>query len=84
VEVHEMTMTDGVMKMRKLESGLEIKPGESVELKPGGYHIMFTGLREGLKQGQGLEGTLVFKNAGAVKIEYRVAPIGATSGDMLH
>ena len=52
VEVHEMSMTDGVMRMRKLENGLEIKPGQTVELKPGGYHIMFMGLREGLKQGQ--------------------------------
>jgi copper(I)-binding protein len=81
VEVHEMSMTDGVMKMRKLEKGLEIKPGQTVELKPGGYHIMFLGLREGLKQGQPVKGTLVFEKAGTVEVEYRVAPIGAQSGD---
>src|SRR5262249_33727070 len=52
VEVHAMSMTDGVMKMRKLETGLEIKPGQTVELKPGGYHLMFTGLRQALQQGQ--------------------------------
>jgi periplasmic copper chaperone A len=80
VEVHEMTMTDGVMKMRKLENGLEIKPGQSVELKPGGYHLMFTGLREALKQGQTIKGTLVFEKAGSVDIEYHVAPIAAKSG----
>ena len=81
VEVHEMSMTDGIMKMRKLENGLEIKPGQTVELKPGGYHIMFTGLREGLKQGQPVKGTLRFEKAGTVEVEYRVAPIGAQSGD---
>lgn len=81
VEVHEMSMTDGVMKMRKLDRGLEIKPGQSVELKPGGYHIMFMGLREGLKPGQPIKGTLQFEKAGVVEVEYRVAPIGAPSGD---
>jgi copper(I)-binding protein len=80
VEVHEMSMTDGVMKMRKLEKGLEIKPGQTVELKPGGYHIMFMGLREGLKQGQPIKGTLVFEKAGSVEVEYLVEPIGAQSG----
>jgi periplasmic copper chaperone A len=79
VEVHEMTMSNGVMKMRKLD-GLEIKPGQSVELKPGGYHLMFTGLREGLKDKQTLKGTLVFEKAGSVEVEYLVAPIGAQSG----
>ncbi len=34
-EVHEMAVTDGVMRMRELAKGLEIKPGETVELKPG-------------------------------------------------
>jgi copper(I)-binding protein len=81
VEVHEMSMTDGVMKMRKLDKGLEIKPGETVELKPGGFHIMFTGLKSGLKQGETLKGTLQFEKAGSVEVEYRVAPIGAQSGD---
>lgn len=81
VEVHEMSLTDGIMKMRKLDKGLEIAPGQTVELKPGGYHIMFTGLREGLKQGPPVKGTLVFEKAGTVEIEYRVAPIGAQSGN---
>jgi hypothetical protein len=80
VEVHEMSMTDGVMKMRKLEKGLEIKPGQTVELKPGSYHLMFTGLREGLKQGQPVKGTLQFEKAGSIEVEYRVEPIGAQSG----
>ena len=81
VEVHEMSMTDGVMKMRKLERGLEIKPGQTVELKPGGYHLMFTGLRQALQQGRLVKGTLQFEKAGSVEVEYRVEPIGARSGE---
>jgi periplasmic copper chaperone A len=81
VEVHQMSMTDGVMKMRKLEMGLEIKPGQTVELKPGGYHLMFTGLRQALQQGQPVKGTLQFEKAGSVEVEYRVAPTGARSGE---
>lgn len=79
-EVHEMTMTDGVMKMRKLDAGLEIKPGQSVDLAPGGNHVMFTGLREGLKDGQTIKGTLMFEKAGTLEVEFRVAPVGAASG----
>ncbi|NJO22067.1 MAG: DUF1775 domain-containing protein [Sphingomonadales bacterium] len=79
-EVHEMAMTGDVMKMRRLSDGLEIKPGTSVELKPGGNHLMFTGLRGALKAGQPVKGTLVFQKAGTVEVEFRVAPIGAQSG----
>ena len=84
VQVHEMTMHDGIMRMRMLENGLEIDPGKSVELKPGGYHLMFTGLREGLKEKQTVKGTLLFEKAGPVEVEYRVAPIGAQSVDQMH
>src|SRR5258706_6716319 len=85
VEVHEMTMTDSTMKMRKLEKGMEIKPGQTVELKPGGSHLMFIGLTESLKQGKPLKGSLVFEKAGTLEIEFAVAPIGAKSaGPMQH
>lgn len=77
VEVHEMTMDNNIMKMRRLDKGLEIKPGQTVELKPGGYHIMFTGLTGGLQAGQTVKGTLVFEKAGTVDVEYTVAPVGA-------
>jgi copper(I)-binding protein len=59
---------------------LEIKPGKSVELKPGSYHLMFMGLSAGPKAGQTVKGTLVFQKAGTVEVEFRVAPIGAQSG----
>src|SRR5436305_11182457 len=38
VEVHEMAMNDGVMKMRPVEGGLTIDPGKTVKLAPSGYH----------------------------------------------
>jgi copper(I)-binding protein len=81
VEVHEMIMDDGVMKMRRLDKGLEIGAGKTVELKPGGYHLMFTGLREGLKEKQTIRGTLLFEKAGSIEVEYSVALIGAQSGN---
>jgi copper(I)-binding protein len=65
------------MTMRQLEKGLEIPPGKTVELAPGGLHLMLTGLREGLKQGQSVKGSLQFEKAGSVDVEFRIAPIGA-------
>ena len=55
-----MAMTDGVVRMRRLEQGLEIGAGQSVELKPGGHHLMFMGLGQPLEQGRTLAGTLIF------------------------
>ncbi len=76
-EVHEMATANGVMTMRELARGLEIGPGQTVELKPGGFHVMFMDLREPVREGRPIKGTLVFEKAGTVEIEYRVAPIGA-------
>ena len=84
METHEMKEEGGVMKMRHLPSGLEIKPGETVELKPGGYHLMFMDLRQGLKNGQTIKGILKFEKAGSVEVEYRVGAIGARSGGGEH
>jgi len=75
-DIHEMTMVNGVMQMRPLKDGLELKPGETVELKPGGEHVMMTGLKQPLKMGQHIKGTLTFETAGKVDIEYDVQGIG--------
>jgi periplasmic copper chaperone A len=74
VEVHQMTMDDNVMKMRELKGGLEIKPGETVELKPGSYHLMLMGLSGPFKEGEAIDGTLVFEKAGKVDLEFKVEP----------
>jgi periplasmic copper chaperone A len=76
-EVHEMAMNNGVMTMRELAKGLEIAPGQTVELRPGGFHLMFMDLREPVREGRTIKGTLVFEKAGTVDVEYHVAPIGA-------
>ena len=76
-EIHAMATTDGVMKMRYLDKGLEIKPGETVELKPGGLHIMMTGLNAPVKQGDEIKGTLVFEKAGTLDVEFTTLGVGA-------
>ena len=77
-EIHEMSMDGGVMKMRMLPKGIEIKPGQTVELKPGGYHLMFVGVTAPLEQGKRVKGTLEFEKAGKVEVEYAVEAIGAS------
>lgn len=79
-EVHEMKMEGTVMKMRALEKGLEIKPGETVELKPGGYHVMFIDLKAPLKEGETVKGELVFEKAGKVAVEYKIENRGSSGG----
>jgi len=76
-QIHSMIMDGGVMKMRPVEGGLEIKPGETVTLKPGGFHIMFLDLNHPLEQGQSVKATLKFDTAGSVDIELPIAAIGA-------
>jgi periplasmic copper chaperone A len=78
-QVHEMSMENGVMKMREITGGLEIKPGETVELKPQGFHIMFMGLKKPLVKGQSVKGTMKFEKAGTVDVEFSVEAIGASS-----
>src|SRR5262249_62177207 len=76
-EIHEMSMDNGVMKIRPLERGLEIKPGQTVEFKPGGYHVMFVGLKKPFEEGQNVKATLEFEKAGSVAIDFAVRAIGA-------
>ncbi|MCG7394881.1 DUF1775 domain-containing protein [Microvirga sp. ACRRW] len=76
VEVHEMKMENDIMRMKPVHGGLEIKPGASVELKPGGYHLMFMDLKAPLTEGQIVKGTLVFEKVGTVDVEYAVRGMG--------
>jgi hypothetical protein len=63
VEVHEMAMDGNVMKMRAVPS-LELPAGKTVELKPGGYHVMLMDLKQELKAGDSVPLTLVIEGAG--------------------
>jgi len=88
-QIHSMTMEGGVMKMRPVEGGLEIKPGESVTLTPGGNHMMFLTLKHPLEQGGTVKATLKFDHAGTIDVEYPVLAMGApapgasTEGSMM-
>ncbi len=75
-EIHEMAMDNGVMKMRPVAGGLEIKPGQTVELKPESFHLMFPGLKQQLDKGQRVKGTLQFEKAGKVDVEFAVEAMG--------
>ena len=75
--IHEMSMDGGVMKMRALPNGIEIKPGQTVELKPGGYHLMFVGLKAPLKAGESFPMKLKFEKAGEVTVDVKVEVPGA-------
>jgi periplasmic copper chaperone A len=77
VQVHEMSMNNGVMTMRQLEKGLVIEPGKTVKLAPGGYHLMLLDLKGALKQGDQLPITLEFEKAGKVSLSLDVQSIGA-------
>mgnify|MGYP003342752079 FL=1 len=78
-EIHEMKTENGVMTMRGIPGGLEIKPGQTVEFKPGGYHVMFMDLKTPLQQGRSVKGTLVFEKAGTVEVEYAVEAMGGSA-----
>jgi copper(I)-binding protein len=77
IEVHEMSMKDGVMTMRPLDKGLSIEPGKTVKLAPGGYHLMMLDLKTPLKQGDKVPVTLEFEKAGKVTLSLDVQGVGA-------
>jgi copper(I)-binding protein len=80
-EVHEMKMDGGVMRMRPVQGGLTINPGQTVELNPDTYHVMFVGLKKPLVAGDHVKASLTFEKAGAVTIEYEVLAMGAKPGN---
>ncbi|MEM8652520.1 MAG: copper chaperone PCu(A)C [Pseudomonadota bacterium] len=77
VDVHEMKVTDGVMKMRPLADGLIIPPGETVILKSGAEHLMFMKLKEPMTEGETRTVRLSFEKAGEVEVKF---PVGSLSG----
>ena len=77
VEIHEMKMDGNVMRMRELEKGLEVPPGATIALKPGGYHIMFMELKAPLAKDAKIPVTLVFEKAGSIDVMMNVQEMGA-------
>ena len=83
VELHSMQMDGDVMRMREVP-GIAVPAGQVVELKPGGLHLMFTGLKQPLKAGESFPLTLRFEKAGEVTVQVKVSaqpPTGAAAGE---
>ena len=78
-QIHSMSIDNGVMKMRPVEGGLEIPPGETITLKPSGLHLMLVDLKHALEPGKTVEATLRFEKAGTVKVDFPIAAIGASA-----
>ncbi|HWF97324.1 MAG TPA: copper chaperone PCu(A)C [Xanthobacteraceae bacterium] len=76
-EVHQMSMDNGVMSMRPVPGGLEIKPGQTVVLNPDSVHLMLMGLKQPLAQGEHMKATLNFAKAGKLDVEFVVESMGA-------
>ena len=79
VEIHSVSMTSGIMKMRKLSDGLAIKSKNLVDFKPGGYHLMFIDLKAPLKKEQSFNVTLKFEKTGEIDVLFLTSGIGGKS-----
>jgi hypothetical protein len=85
VEIHEMAMDNGVMKMRPLDKGVTVEPGKTVKFAPGGYHFMLEQLKAPLRQGDKVPVILEFEKAGKVAVSLDVQGVGAQApGDAGH
>ena len=78
-ELHVSRMDHGVMQMRPVPDGLPVTPGTPIRMVPGGYHLMLTGLKQPLKQGDHIPVTLTFEHAGPVTADAVVAGPGASA-----
>jgi hypothetical protein len=76
-QIHQMSMVDGVMKMRELTDGLSVPGKDSVTLDPDAYHLMFLDLKRPLREGERFSGTLTLEKAGSVDVTFEVEGIGA-------
>ncbi|MED5396370.1 MAG: copper chaperone PCu(A)C, partial [Pseudomonadota bacterium] len=83
VALHNHAMKLGVMKM-ETAGPVEIRPGSRVEFKPGGLHIMLSGLQSPLRKGELFKLRLIFENTGEVSVDVKVMSVGAKSADEGH
>ena len=88
VEIHEMAMEGTTMKMRALANGLVLPAGQTVELKPGGYHVMLMDLKQPLKEGETVTVSLVIEGKDGqretVEIKAPVRPLAAPAMQHQH
>jgi periplasmic copper chaperone A len=87
VEVHEMAMDGTVMKMRAIPA-LDLPAGKTVELKPGGYHVMLMDLKQQLKPGETVPLTLVVEGKDGkretIEVKAPVKPLAGPMDSMKH
>ena len=76
IQIHSMITEAGVMKMREIKS-LDIPANGKAELKPGGFHVMLIGLKDGLKEGEKFPLKLKFEKAGEVTVQFTAEKPGA-------
>ncbi|MDZ4690333.1 copper chaperone PCu(A)C [Terricaulis sp.] len=79
VELHEMSMDGGVMRMRAVEGGLAVAAGERVTLAPGGLHLMFYDAPQPFVVGESIPVTLTFANVGEVSATLTIRTPSAAS-----
>lgn len=85
LEIHSVSMDNNIMRMRHQKDGVEVPAGGTLELKPGGYHIMLIGLKAPLKAGEAVPATLEFARAGKVDVTFTVGSLsGKTAPSMNH
>jgi periplasmic copper chaperone A len=84
IQLHEMKIDNGVMIMRELHGGIAVPKGETVELKPGGYHVMFMNVKQPFKEGETVKATLTFEKAGSVDVEFVVGAPAGGAPEMSH
>lgn len=84
VELHTMRMDGNIMRMAKLENGIELPAGQSIELKPGGLHVMFLDLKAPLKEGESFPLRLKFEKAGEITVDVKIEGLGAAMPAQTH
>ncbi len=84
VMLHTTEMSGGIARMSHVEA-IDIAPGETVSLAPGGHHIMFMGLKgDPFEAGEEIPVTLIFEHAGPVEVILQVEPRSATEDHGKH
>lgn len=81
VEIHEMAMDKDVMKMRAIPA-LALPAGKTVELKPGGYHVMLMDLKAAVKAGDVVPVTLVLEGKDGLRTSLEVKATARPLGNM--
>jgi hypothetical protein len=85
IEIHEMSMTGQIMRMRPIPDGLAVGPGQTVVLTPGGdRHLMLIGPKHALKVGEQIPATLRFEKVGPVKVVFAVQDMNARTTPPMH